>query len=300
MSLTKTVFFVSNFLPWGTRFTVLQALMTPAIRINNDIFAATFLKGSCNLIQKYIISMVSKNQIKLISSLQQKKYRVQEQLFVAEGIKCIMELLNASFEPVYLYATDSVFPKQYQDRVTSVSPAELQKMSGLNTANTCLAVFKIPQTTPRHETGLIIALDDVRDPGNLGTIIRLCDWFGVAQLYCSAETVDVYNPKVIQATMGSIARVAVHYLDLPHFIATTSLPVYGTFMDGKSIYESTLPASGVIVMGNEANGISAEISELISERIAIPKFGTLQQTESLNVATATAIVLSECKRNLAL
>jgi len=224
--------------------------------------------------------MVSKNQIKLISSLQQKKYRVQEQLFVAEGIKCIMELLNASFEPVYLYATDSVFPKQYQDRVTSVSPAEL--------------------SNPRHETGLIIALDDVRDPGNLGTIIRLCDWFGVAQLYCSAETVDVYNPKVIQATMGSIARVAVHYLDLPHFIATTSLPVYGTFMDGKSIYESTLPASGVIVMGNEANGISAEISELISERIAIPKFGTLQQTESLNVATATAIVLSECKRNLAL
>jgi TrmH family RNA methyltransferase len=241
--------------------------------------------------------MVSKNQIKLISSLQQKKYRIQEQLFVAEGIKCIIELLNASFEPVYLFATSAVFPEEYAANVIYVSAAELQKMSALSTANTCLAVFKIPQTKQRHERGLIVALDDVRDPGNLGTIIRLCDWFGVEQLFCSAETVDVYNPKVVQATMGSIARVAVHYLDLPPLIASTHLPVFGTFMDGKSIYDSTLPASGIIVMGNEANGISSEISEMITKRIAIPKFGTLQQTESLNVATATAIVLSEFKRS---
>ena len=241
--------------------------------------------------------MVSKNQIKLISSLQQKKYRIQEQLFVAEGIKCIQELLNASFEPVYLFATAAVFPEEYAANVTYVSAAELQKMSALSTANTCLAVFKIPQAKQRHDRGLIVALDDVRDPGNLGTIIRLCDWFGIEQLFCSAETVDVYNPKVVQATMGSIARVAVHYLDLPHLIGSTHLSVFGTFMDGKSIYESTLPDSGIIVMGNEANGISAEISEMITKRIAIPKFGMLQQTESLNVASATAIVLSEFKRS---
>ncbi|MBU3681018.1 MAG: RNA methyltransferase [Flavobacterium sp.] len=241
--------------------------------------------------------MVSKNQIKLISSLQQKKHRIKEQLFVSEGIKCIQELLNASFEPVYLFATAPVFPEEYASNVTYVSATELQKMSALSSANTCLAVFKIPQTKQRHERGLIVALDDVRDPGNLGTIIRLCDWFGIEQLFCSAETVDVYNPKVVQATMGSIARVAVHYLDLPSLIASTHLPVFGTFMDGKSIYDSTLPDSGIIVMGNEANGISAEISEMITKRISIPKFGTLQQTESLNVATATAIVLSEFKRS---
>jgi len=240
--------------------------------------------------------MVTKNQIKLISSLQQKKYRTQEQLFVAEGIKCIQELLQASFEPVFLFATTPVFDNHYEELVNYISAAELQKMSSLNTANNCLAVFKIPQPKRRKESGLIVALDEVRDPGNLGTIIRLCDWFGIDQLYCSPETVDVYNPKVVQATMGSLARVSVYYVDLTKLLSETSLPVLGTFMDGDSIYQMALPNEGILVMGNEANGISAAVAARITQRIAIPKFGYLQQTESLNVATATAIFLSEFKR----
>ena len=287
---------VSNFFPLGTRFTVLQAANTNTVRINNDIFAARFLKGSCNLIQKYIISMVSKNQIKLISSLQQKKYREQHQLFVAEGIKCINELLNAAFTPVFLLATEKVFDAQYDTLVSYISASELQKMSGLSSANTCLAVFKIPESKPLEVRGLIVALDEIRDPGNLGTIIRLCDWFGVEHLFCSLETVDVYNPKVVQATMGSLARVVVQYVDLVQLLSATSLPVLGTFMDGDSIYQMALPKEGLIVMGNEANGISTAVAAQVRQRIAIPKFGATQQTESLNVATATAIVLSEFKR----
>ena len=240
--------------------------------------------------------MVSKNQIKLISSLQQKKYREQHQLFVAEGIKCINELLNAAFSPVFLLATEKVFDTQYDALVSYISASELQKMSGLSSANSCLAVFKIPEPKLREDRGLIVALDEIRDPGNLGTIIRLCDWFGVEQLFCSLETVDVYNPKVVQATMGSLARVAVQYVDLEKLLATTVLPVLGTFMNGDSIYQAALPKEGIIVMGNEANGISAPVSARVSQRIAIPKFGATQQTESLNVATATAIVLSEFKR----
>jgi TrmH family RNA methyltransferase len=136
----------------------------------------------------------------------------------------------------------------------------------------------------------------VRDPGNLGTIIRLCDWFGIKTLFCSEESVDVYNPKVVQATMGSISRVNVVYGNLEHLLSETKLPVFGTFMNGKNIYNETLPNEGIIVMGNEANGISKPIESLILQRIAIPRFGDLQATESLNVATATAIILSEFKR----
>jgi TrmH family RNA methyltransferase len=243
--------------------------------------------------------MVSKNQIKLISSLQQKKYRTQYQWFVAEGIKCINELLQSTFEPVYLFATTPIFDVKYDALVQYVSASDLQKMSGLSNANSCLAVFKMSATKPLQTSGLLVALDDVRDPGNLGTIIRLCDWFGVNQLVCSHETVDVYNPKVIQASMGSLARVNIHLVNLPDFLSATTLPVFGTFMDGTSIYQTILPESGILVMGNEANGISNAVSQIISERLAIPKFGELQQTESLNVATATAIALSEFKRSTA-
>ena len=143
--------------------------------------------------------------------------------------------------------------------------------------------------------GLIVALEDVRDPGNLGTIIRLCDWFGVKQLVCSSETVDVYNPKVIQSTMGSIKRVNVSYLNLNTFISETKLPVFGTFMDGKNVYNEALPKEAILVFGNEANGISSNLEKVIKNRIAIPRFGEVQETESLNVATATAIFLSEFK-----
>ena len=240
--------------------------------------------------------MVSKNQIKRITSLLQKKYRKQEQLFFVEGVKGVQELLDSNFELVELFTTNSELFSVDKSKVYAITASELQKISALTTPNTCLALFKIPSAVAFEEKGLIVALDDVRDPGNLGTIIRLCDWFGIKTLYCSEESVDVYNPKVVQATMGSISRVNVVYGNLEHLLSETKLPVFGTFMDGKNIYKEQLSSEGIIVMGNEANGISKPIENLISERIAIPRFGDLQATESLNVATATAIILSEFKR----
>ena len=240
--------------------------------------------------------MVSKNQIKRITSLLQKKYRKQEQLFFVEGVKGVQELLDSNFELVELFTTNSELFSVDKSKVCAITELELQKISALTTPNTCLALFKIPAAVSFEEKELIVALDDVRDPGNLGTIIRLCDWFGIKTLFCSEESVDVYNPKVVQATMGSISRVNIVYGNLEHLLSETKLPVFGTFMNGKNIYKETLPNEGIIVMGNEANGISKVIENLVSERIAIPRFGDLQATESLNVATATAIILSEFKR----
>ena len=242
--------------------------------------------------------MVSKNQIKLISSLHQKKYRIAHQLFIAEGVKGINELLQSNFELEHLYVTIDEFKSVSTTQKTVISDADLKKISALTTPNTCLAVFKIPKEKPVLNKGLIVALDTIRDPGNMGTILRLCDWFGINQVVCSKETVDLYNPKVVQATMGSIARVNVNYLNLKDFLETTSLPIYGTFMDGEDLYNSKITNEGIIILGNEANGISKEIEELVTKRITIPRFGNLQQTESLNVATASAIVLSEFKRRV--
>ena len=241
--------------------------------------------------------MVSKNQIKLITSLQQKKFRTQEKLFFAEGIKVIQELLNSNFELQHLFTIQHDFDAVSSSQKTIISESELKKISALSNANTCLAVFKIPVEKNIISKGLILVLDDIRDPGNLGTILRLCDWYGIEQLICSASTVDIYNPKVVQATMGSISRVNVNYADLQIFLKETNLPIFGTFMDGQNIYKETLPKEGIIIMGNEANGISESIEKLVKHRLTIPRFGKLQQTESLNVATATAIVLSEFRRS---
>ncbi|MFK7115420.1 RNA methyltransferase [Flavobacterium oreochromis] len=241
--------------------------------------------------------MLTKNQIKLISSLHQKKYRKEYGLFLAEGVKVIRELLDSKFELEHLYMTEELFYDLSPEFKTLVSSVELNKISALTTANNCVALFKIPKDRELKDQGLIVALDDVRDPGNLGTIIRLCDWFGILQVVCTKETVDLYNPKVIQATMGSIGRVDVHYVDLELFLKATDLPIYGTFMDGENIYHQILPKKGVIILGNEANGISQRIENRVTYKIAIPQFGDLQKTESLNVATATAIVLSEFKRD---
>lgn len=240
--------------------------------------------------------MLSKNQIKLITSLQQKKQRNAHRLFFAEGIKVIQELLESKFELEHLLTTQNDFQEVSNEKKLLIDESDLKKISALATPNTCLAVFKIPNEKKIEASGLIIALDAVRDPGNLGTILRLCDWFGINQVICSKDGVDIYNPKVVQATMGSIARVNVSFIDLDSFISQTSLPVFGTFMDGENIYKTNLPQEGIIVMGNEANGISPEIEKLIKNRVTIPRFGTLQKTESLNVATATAIVLSEFRR----
>ncbi|GGG41104.1 TrmH family RNA methyltransferase [Bizionia arctica] len=238
--------------------------------------------------------MLSKNQIKLITSLNQKKFRLQQGLFVAEGVKTINELIGSHFKLQQLYTVDSF--KIDANLETLISESELKKISFLNTPNTALAVFKIPEVKQVHTDKLIVALDNVRDPGNLGTIIRLCDWFGITDLVCNLETVDCFNPKVIQATMGSITRVNITYLDLPEFLKQTDLEVFGAFMDGDNIYKKKLTGKGVLVLGNEANGISKDIESLISSKITIPRFGDLQSTESLNVATATAVILSEFRR----
>lgn len=241
--------------------------------------------------------MVSKNQIKLITSLEQKKFRQKNKLFIAEGVKVIQELLLSNFELEHLYVTEPIFENTSEKLITVISESDLKKISCLSTPNNCLALFKIPDDKSIDESGLVIALDDIRDPGNFGTIIRLCDWFGIRQIICSEQTVDVYNPKVIQATMGSVARVNVSYVDLPQYLRTTKKTVFGTFMNGKNVYQETLAADGILVLGNEANGISKEVEKQVAQRLAIPRFGKIKKTESLNVATATAIFLSEFKRN---
>lgn len=240
--------------------------------------------------------MLSKNQIKFITNLKQKKYRNIHQLFVVEGVKGVEELLSSDLVLYQLYTTKALPFASEISSTTMITEAELKKISSLTTPNTCLAIFEQKKVHELSFDKLTLVLDDVRDPGNLGTIIRLCDWFGIENLLCSHETVDVYNPKVVQSTMGSITRVNVVYDDLTQILSQTSLPIYGTFMDGENIYQQQLPTQGFVVMGNEANGISNEITTLVTDKIAIPRFGNKQQTESLNVATAAAIILSEFKR----
>ena len=241
--------------------------------------------------------MLSKSRITLITSLKQKKYRTQHRLFVVEGIKTIQEFLNSSYNLEYLYTT-SLFEGVSEDVQTLVSESDLKKISFLKNTNSALAVFKIQDTILIDESKLIVALDNVRDPGNLGTIIRLCDWFGVTDLVCNLGTVDCYNPKVVQATMGSLTRVNITYTDLENYLSDKrDLPVFGTFMSGNNLYTTNSVAEkGILVLGNEANGISDGIEKLVTEKITIPKFGSIQKTESLNVAMATSIVLSEFKR----
>lgn len=236
--------------------------------------------------------MLSKSQIKLINSLSQKKFRTQQQLFVVEGVKGVNEFLRSEFKLHQLFTTEAIFDCEH----TLITDAELKKISSLKSPNTVLAIFHIPEVQPVDSSGLVVALDDVRDPGNLGTIIRLCDWFGIKNLVCSLATVDCYNTKVIQATMGSLTRVTINYLDLEAYLKSNPNPKMGTFMDGDNVYQAELPKQGVLVMGNEGNGISKIIENCITTRVSIPRFGNLQATESLNVATATAIFLSELKR----
>ena len=239
--------------------------------------------------------MLSKSQFKLIKSLGHKKYRQRQNLFVAEGKKVIQEFLDEGLSLHLLCTVSEFFGPSVSQRIL-VSEAELQKISFLTTPQTALALFEIPQALPPTDTGLQVVLDQVRDPGTLGTIIRLCDWFGVTDLICSPDTVDCYNPKVVQASMGSLARVQVHYLDLVEFLTKQSRPVFGTFLDGADIYQEALPSDGLLIMGNEANGINPSTQACITRRLTIPQFGAIRETESLNVATATAIALSEFRR----
>ena len=249
--------------------------------------------------------MLSKNKIKYIRSLEQKKYRKEEKAFLAEGHKLVGDL-SGHFECRLLAATSTWLeshPDIKADEIVEVSEEELKKASLLKTPQDVLAVFRIPETDPgtRDIAGsLCLALDDVQDPGNLGTILRTADWFGIRHVFCAIGTADAYNPKTVQATMGALARVRIHYCDLKDLIGTLpDMPVYGTFLDGKNIYGQELTPHGLIVMGNEGKGISQEMEKLVNRRLLIPNYPQGEETsESLNVATATAIVCAEFRRRM--
>ncbi|MGK0307825.1 MAG: TrmH family RNA methyltransferase [Urechidicola sp.] len=240
--------------------------------------------------------MLSKSQLKLITSLRQKKYRTKENLFIAEGVKVVNEFLNSGIKTHKIFCTTDFSHSLSEDIFQFISNEELKKISLLKTPNQVLGLFEIPEEKEIVKVGLTLVLDSISDPGNLGTIIRLSDWFGIHQIICSETTVDCYNPKVVMSTMGSLKRVSVKYADLKTYIKSTKLPVYAAMMNGENVYKTKLINEAILVMGNEANGISKEILDLITNQITIPRFGNKQETESLNVATATAILLSEFKR----
>lgn len=237
--------------------------------------------------------MLSKKQIKLIQSLKQKKFRLQHNLFVAEGKKTISELFASDLKLDHLYTT--TFDLGLSDeRCTRITSKELERISFLSTAQDALALFRIPKNENSSSKGLTLALDKLNDPGNLGTMIRLADWFGIKSIICGNGTVDCYNPKVVQSSMGSLGRVNIRYLDLFDFLQNSDEQKIGTFMDAPSIYSERVDENAIIVLGNEANGISEEIEELLDKKISIPRYGS--KTESLNVANAAAIILAELKR----
>lgn len=240
--------------------------------------------------------MVSKNQIKLINNLNQKKYRNNLNLFIVEGEKGIDELLESDLELHTLFCTSNFIAKNDSDKVIRISENELKQISQQKTPNQALAIFHKPKPKPILECGLTLVLDQINDPGNLGTIIRLCDWFKVSQLICSEDTVDCFNPKVVQSTMGSLTRVSVIYTDINLYLKSVEFPIYASAMDGDNVYKSTLPKNAVLIMGNEANGISETIFNQVSNRLSIPRFNASNKPESLNVAMASAILLSEFNR----
>lgn len=249
---------------------------------------------------------LSKNRIKYIHSLELKKNRKADNVFLAEGPKLVGDLLG-HFSCCLLIATSEWLSHNRHlplEDVTEVSEEDLSRASLLKTPQQVLAVFRQPEEIIDFSVinhSLCLALDDVQDPGNLGTIIRLADWFGIEHIFCSPNTVDVYNPKSVQATMGGIARVKLHYTSLPELIGSlTDIPVYGTFLDGENIYGHPLSKNGLIVMGNEGNGIGEEVKQFINHKLYIPNYPADRETsESLNVAIATAVVCAEFRRQAA-
>ncbi|MFY7899152.1 MAG: TrmH family RNA methyltransferase [Chitinophagaceae bacterium] len=236
--------------------------------------------------------MLSKNEVKYIQSLCHKKQRNETGLFIVEGVKLIEELLTSNLEIQKIYALSSWLQEHqlYQSITTIVESFELEKISSLQSPQAVLAVVKQPfsiSELPMDSTGIILCLDGIQDPGNLGTIIRIADWFGIEHIVCSSNTVELYNPKVIQSTMGSFLRATVHYTNLTDYLSNTSLPVYGALLDGENIFEITKPQNAVIVIGSEGKGISSELLPFIQHPITIPKKGG---AESLNAAVATGIL----------
>ncbi len=235
--------------------------------------------------------MITKNQIKYIRSLSLKKNRIKEQCFVVEGEKMVNELLGSNFTIVDLFATKNWMSINEYSNVNEVSEEELLKISNLKSANSVLAIVKIINHHNEKLEGITLILDELNDPGNLGTIIRICDWFNIKQIVCSENTVDLYNPKVVQSSMGSIFRVNVIYTSLIEYLSKTTTPIYGAYIKGKDIKEITIHKNACLVLGNEANGISKEISTIIQNKVSIKNLGG--SAESLNVAVAASILLYE-------
>jgi TrmH family RNA methyltransferase len=250
--------------------------------------------------------MLSKSRIQLIKSLHQRKYRNKHQLFIAEGPKLIAELLKSGWHFELILATEKWFQEndrmEVNEKIIEISEQELLRISALKTPNQVLAVVGIGQTQSItiKPNGLTLVLDEIKDPGNLGTIIRTADWFGVDRVICSPDCADIYNPKVVQATMGSVFRVSVQYTDLNRFfeILAKDIPVFGTLLEGSNIYKMPYFGEGIIVIGNESHGISKNLLPFITHKIKIPDYSKGKQfhAESLNASIATAIVLAEFRR----
>ena len=239
--------------------------------------------------------MLSKNEIKLIKSLKYKKQRYLNKMFVVEGKKSIYEFINSKFVLHKLFSLD--ISEFSVNNVVRLSKSELEKISFLSNPNDHLAIFKIPNEKPINKNNLLVGLESINDPGNLGTIIRTCEWFGVEDIVCSLDSVDCYNPKVVQSAMGSLSRVNITYLDLENFLNSESLNRFGTFIKGESVYENKISTdNGIVVFGNEANGISSNLRSLIDVELTIPRFNNKSYPESLNLSNSLGIILSEFSR----
>lgn len=237
--------------------------------------------------------MLTAHQIKILHSLDQKKFRQKHRLFVVEGNKNIVEIQHSGYKIKDLF---SIKPQELaflNIETTEISLKELKVISFLQNPKDSLAVCELPENKLLEQNSIQLLLDGIQDPGNLGTLIRLADWFGIEQVICSEDTVDLYNPKVIQATMGSFTRVNVVYANLTKVIKDSHYPVYGTAMEGENIYAAAFPERFSLVLGNEGNGVRPETFKMMSKNLTIPRFGKNQTTESLNVATAAAIVLGQ-------
>tara|TARA_B100001059_G_scaffold183570_1_gene184975 strand:- start:180 stop:923 length:744 start_codon:yes stop_codon:yes gene_type:complete len=239
--------------------------------------------------------MLSKNDIKLIKSLKYKKQRYLNKMFVVEGKKSVSEFINSKFD---LHKLFSINISEFSiNNVIQVSQDDLEKISFLSNPDDHLAIFKIPNEKPLNKNNLLVGLESINDPGNLGTIIRTCEWFGVKDIVCSLDSVDCYNPKVVQSAMGSLSRINITYLDLTNFLKSESLNKFGTFINGESVYENKISTdNGIIVFGNEANGISNNLRLLLDVELTIPRFNNKSYPESLNLSNSLGIILSEFSR----
>jgi len=246
--------------------------------------------------------MISKSQISFIKSLHQKKYRKEHHLFIVEGLKSLKDFIDSKYEIDSIYHLTDIKPKlgklSQNIKLYEISPDELSKISTLNTPQQLLASIKLPEQQEIQLESIkgefTLALDGIQDPGNLGTIIRTADWFGIKQIFCSEDTVEAFNPKVVQATMGSLARVEIIYTDLKSLFSRINLPVFGALLEGESIYKTSFGAQGILLLGNEGKGISDNLMAEINFPVTIPRFGN---AESLNVAISASIFCSEIRRN---